>query len=241
MDLKEFIRRADACASAETLWLLSRDTLAARAVERISYHLYGGVDGRSEISIRTEGFPEDWICQYLEEKLYRVDPITEFSRAATRPFFWSELSHAKHLSEAQAHFMQVLARQKLGEGLAIHVRGPQFRDGYVGLGFGAETPNMTPGDILELQVIAQTAHIRYCELTADQLLQRRDLSPREREVLSWIAKGKSNAVIADILQVSPHTVDTLVKRIFDKLGVSNRVMAAMIGMGSGVLHRGDLS
>lgn len=227
--------------SAEALWRLSRNALYARGVQRISYHLYGGVDGRTEISVRSEGFPEDWVCQYLEEKLYRIDPITEFSRGATRPFFWSDLSRAKHLSEAQAHFMDVLARQKLGEGLAIHVRGPQFRDGYVGLGFGALKPEIGADCVLELQVIAQTAHIRYCELTVDQLLQRRDLSPREREVLTWISKGKSNAVIADILQVSPHTVDTLVKRIFDKLNVSNRVMASLIGMGAGVLHRGDLS
>jgi LuxR family transcriptional regulator/LuxR family quorum-sensing system transcriptional regulator CciR len=61
------------------------------------------------------------------------------------------------------------------------------------------------------------------------------LSAREREVLRWVALGKSNGDIAEILGISPHTVDTLVRRLFQKLGVSNRVSAALRAVGAGLV------
>jgi len=77
---------------------------------------------------------------------------------------------------------------------------------------------------------------RYCELTANKLIEQFDLSPRETEVLGWVAQGKSNSVIADILELSPHTVDTLIRRIFDKLAVNDRTSAALLGVGSGLMR-----
>ena len=53
------------------------------------------------------------------------------------------------------------------------------------------------------------------------------LSPREMEVLTWVARGKSGSVIAQILGISPHTVDTLIRRILDKTNTSSRTVAAV--------------
>lgn len=54
------------------------------------------------------------------------------------------------------------------------------------------------------------------------------LSPREREVLHWLALGKSNEEIATILAISPHTVKNHLDHIFQKLGVHNRFEAARL-------------
>jgi DNA-binding NarL/FixJ family response regulator len=48
------------------------------------------------------------------------------------------------------------------------------------------------------------------------------LSPRETEVLTYIAKGFSFNEIADLLGMSAHTVTTHVKRIYQKLAVHSR-------------------
>ncbi|MFD0980744.1 helix-turn-helix transcriptional regulator [Tropicimonas aquimaris] len=61
------------------------------------------------------------------------------------------------------------------------------------------------------------------------------LSPREQEILGWIASGKSNAVIAEILGISPHTVDTHNRRIFRKLGAGDRTTAAIKALDGGLL------
>ena len=61
-------------------------------------------------------------------------------------------------------------------------------------------------------------------------LQQAALTPREGEVLSWLAKGKTNRDIADILGMSPRTVNKHLEHIFDKLGVETRSAAAAIGV-----------
>jgi DNA-binding NarL/FixJ family response regulator len=54
------------------------------------------------------------------------------------------------------------------------------------------------------------------------------LTSREGEVLSWLAKGKTNRDIAQILGLSPRTVDKHLEQIYAKLGVENRTAAAAI-------------
>jgi DNA-binding CsgD family transcriptional regulator len=53
-----------------------------------------------------------------------------------------------------------------------------------------------------------------------------NLTPREREVLLWLARGKSNAEIGLILEIKPATVGKHLERIYPKLGVENRTAAA---------------
>jgi DNA-binding NarL/FixJ family response regulator len=50
----------------------------------------------------------------------------------------------------------------------------------------------------------------------------RQLSGRETEILSLVAKGFSFAEIARLLEISPHTVTTYVKKIYQKLAVHSR-------------------
>lgn len=53
------------------------------------------------------------------------------------------------------------------------------------------------------------------------------LTHREAEVLIWIARGKPNKDIGDILGLSPRTVNKHLEQIFVKLGVENRASAAV--------------
>ena len=52
------------------------------------------------------------------------------------------------------------------------------------------------------------------------------LTLREREVLDWLARGKSNSEIGDILGISSATVGKHLEHIYPKLGVENRTAAA---------------
>jgi DNA-binding response OmpR family regulator/DNA-binding CsgD family transcriptional regulator len=56
------------------------------------------------------------------------------------------------------------------------------------------------------------------------------LTTREGEVLSWLAKGKTNRDIAQILGLSPRTIDKHLEQIYSKLGVENRTAAAAIAV-----------
>jgi DNA-binding NarL/FixJ family response regulator len=60
--------------------------------------------------------------------------------------------------------------------------------------------------------------------------QHYSLTARESDVLIWIAKGKSNRDIGEILGLSPRTVNKHLEQIYAKLGVENRTAAAAIAM-----------
>lgn len=69
--------------------------------------------------------------------------------------------------------------------------------------------------------------------TAEAPTERHSLTPREREVLTWVAKGKAAWEIAKILHISKRTVDEHVQTASRKLGASNRPQAVAIAL----LHR----
>lgn len=68
---------------------------------------------------------------------------------------------------------------------------------------------------------------------ADDTTALRDqfgVTGREADVLLWIANGKTNREIGQILEMSPRTVNKHLEQIFRKLGVENRTSAAAIAI-----------
>lgn len=93
------------------------------------------------------------------------------------------------------------------------------------------------GNQLSFQVICREAN-SVCVLL-DQQSQlpesndvRRRLTQRQSEVLSWVARGKTNAEIAKILSLKTGTIGKYLERIFPKLGVENRTAAASFALGT---------
>jgi DNA-binding NarL/FixJ family response regulator len=66
----------------------------------------------------------------------------------------------------------------------------------------------------------QSAHLALREKLA--------LTNREAEVLMWLARGKANKDIAEILGLSPRTVNKHLEQVYAKLGVENRASATAI-------------
>jgi DNA-binding response OmpR family regulator len=73
------------------------------------------------------------------------------------------------------------------------------------------------------------------KMSDDEILRQHfGLTHRESEVLLWIAKGKSNRDIGEILGLSARTVTKHLEQIYVKLGVENRASAAV--KAANVLH-----
>lgn len=68
------------------------------------------------------------------------------------------------------------------------------------------------------------------EPNVDALRNDLGLTAREAEVLMWIARGKTNRDIGEILGSSPRTVNKHLEHIFEKLGVSTRSAAVSVAL-----------
>ncbi len=66
-----------------------------------------------------------------------------------------------------------------------------------------------------------------------------ELTDREREVFAMVARGLTNAQIADRLVVSEATVKTHVARIFSKLDLHDRAQAVVLAYESGIVRPGE--
>jgi len=62
------------------------------------------------------------------------------------------------------------------------------------------------------------------------------LSDREQQCLQLIAEGKTSWAVAEILAISPHTVNAHIRNIVRKLGVATRPQAVAEGMRRGFIR-----
>jgi len=176
-------------------------------------------------------------CDAYPIKLRYEDPLPDLALRLCRPLRWSEARSIEPPSRHEEPFYAFLSGLGFEDGLALPTYGPGARTGFVGL------PAM-PGAAMDedtaaiAHAIAQMSFLRYCELIDVQAPTDIRLSERELDVVYWIAMGKSNSVIAEILGISAETVDSYVRRAFRKLGVSDRTSAVLHSVLAGHLYTG---
>lgn len=97
------------------------------------------------------------------------------------------------------------------------------------LSLGATRPAEAPAPAWSpaVQVDAAAPAASPAELILQTAALGLPLTAREREVLRWIALGKTDRDIGEILAISPRTVHKHLQRIYQKLGVETRTAAVM--------------
>ena len=166
--------------------------------------------------------PADWMQLYLEREYWRVDPSLRHCWRTTRPFEYLQSPYDR-ASEPQA--AEVIRRAEdfgLSKGLMVPVASPTGCHGNVWIGgYDLElTANEKPiVHILSLYAFERVRQFSgFCET-------RPSITPREREVLTWSASGKTAWEIGEILRISKRTVDEHLINAARKLNATNRTQA----------------
>lgn len=113
-----------------------------------------------------------------------------------------------------------------------------------GMNLGADDYLTKPVDADELLAAIQTRLARHAEkekaamakvefapdFSSAKPLESLGLTPREAEVLLWLAQGKSNGEIAVILGAAEGTIKKHLEHVFEKLGVEGRNPASLMAL-----------
>lgn len=99
-------------------------------------------------------------------------------------------------------------------------------------------PLQGQAEVLTVQYFKQTEDDEYLlkiqspnvEIDPAVLEEGLAVTSREAEVLLWLAHGKTNREIADILKMSPRTVNKHLEQIYQKIDVDNRTAAASLAI-----------
>ena len=125
--------------------------------------------------------------------------------------------------------MQVTGDFGLAHGFTVPIDGPRGFESCVAMaGPRVELPpHVRPG----LHLMALHAFERMRSILRPRPRVSPPLTAREREVLAWVANGKSAWEIGEILSIGKRTVDEHAQTAFRKLGAVNRTHAVLLPCG----------
>lgn len=177
--------------------------------------------------VRFSGEPRAPVTPAIVEahsRLARQYPYRPWSPEARRALRWSDL-----LSLREWHALDLyweVCRALDGEyELELWLATPDGVAG--GFGFDSFKRDFSERD----KRVLDTLRPHLVQLWRNAAARRQEsrslaaLTPREREILLWVARGKSNREIAAVLYLAPGTIRKHLDNVYDKLGVSNRAGA----------------
>ena len=150
-------------------------------------------------------WPAAWLDRYREGAYFWHDPVSLFSLTRAKPFSWKEARTGSRRTRIAAQIASEASSLGLMDGIGFPMGDPSSVQAVVSL--AADRP--VDLDALSrhmLHLVCLHAEMRAVELYDQVHASFGQLTEREREVLRWIANGKSLVDVGDILTVSERTV-----------------------------------
>jgi LuxR family transcriptional regulator, quorum-sensing system regulator BjaR1 len=179
------------------------------------------------------GWPRGWSRHLANESYYADDPAAAWCRRTINPFEWSEPAR-----EGPSASGDVPATDNLGLKRGFLVPVIRASGSISCVTMAGERPEFESHAKRAVYMLSLYAHARAVSLLdcTDGTGPRRDLTSREREVLHWIAAGKSSWDVSVILGISERTVNWLISRAARKLNAVNRTQAVVNAIRSGQIY-----
>jgi len=235
--MREYIAEIDALNDLTGVLEFTRAVCRDHGVKRQSYHFSPIFSEPTSIKtvVHAEGFSEDWLELYRKSDFRKADPIPARTYEHGGLLTWRDARVMWPNSELHETYFKAMDQYDLIHGFGLPLYGPRGRTAYASFDFGEPLTEVDPSLVSLVRIIAMGGHQRLCNIIDDPR-KRAELSERESEVLTWMARGKTTREIGSILDVSPDTVKTYKDRIFQKLGVNDRIGAIIRGLRLGLIY-----
>jgi len=176
-------------------------------------------------------FPEAWIRTYIDGRFDLFDPVYRYGYDRIFPFSWRAVKE-RFDSPDVARFFRHAAEYGLIDGASLTMHGPGRASAVLSLSSPWEGANLISGIEQDLASFFTAAYALHAEVEAAYLERRAEalaedvmLTRRQVEILELKSQGKSSRDIADILQISPKTVENTLQNVRSRLRVENTATA----------------
>jgi LuxR family transcriptional regulator, quorum-sensing system regulator BjaR1 len=181
-----------------------------------------------------DSWPSGWMERYSSKSYFEVDPVGQNVLATSSPFLWGDAPYRRD---------QTLSRQMMGEaaefglrdGFCVPIHGETGWQSAFSFAHDRQI-DASPRELAAAHLLALTAYGRLRILHGVEPYARKRLTPREREVLTWAAAGKSAWETSTLLGISEATVITHLDHIRCKLNAANTTHAVVVALQIGELQ-----
>lgn len=177
-------------------------------------------------------YPDDWMEHYFARQYQRIDPVIGEALRSSRPFLWDTLP----MDADQQRLMDESKELRLFDGVGIPMHSANGEVAAIGVASSERMGDIAPHQMSLLHAYAFQFHHAYTAKLAAEETPRIALTPKESEVLHWMAEGKTLNDIAEIMHLSEDTIRYYLKAIYRKLGVNQRTQAVIKGIRYGLLN-----
>jgi len=231
----DFIDRTNAVESIPSLLALFTEAVASYGYP---YFALGALTRQDIYQLPTPSpqiaitYPQTWTAHYFESNYMEIDPIVLKAPSMHTPFLWNDF---QHLTRRQKIFFDEAAEAGLRNGIVLPVHGP-VGDCFVAsmVSDGEAAPDRFKSRLFLLSTQFHQSYLRL--VSADNETPSVILTKRERECLTWSARGKSSWEISVILHLSNYTVDEYLKTAIAKFGTTSRIMAIVRAIRLGLIN-----
>jgi len=174
---------------------------------------------------------QEWTDVWLKRNVIIRDPIARYALGQAEPFRWRDAFEDDRTMDRE---IEGLMREfGFHDGLCIPVRADGRPPGAVTL--GADRFDTCPEDLGDLHLVCVHAYSRIDVLRGGAFNYQPAvrLTLREREILHYVAGGRTNPEISKILGISSNSVRDHIQAMSEKLGAFGRahVVAAALRLG----------
>ncbi len=157
-------------------------------------------------------------------------PTARMAKLTNRPFKAHEVIDRKNLSSKELASMNKTSNYGISDGIVFPLKGRFNRVTY--LAISGDPEKLSKQQIWVLWWLSTVFYQRACELDVhskpeDAQVQPSILSSRQRQCLTWVAIGKTDGDIAEILGITKRTVHFHVENAKERLNAHTRLQAVI--------------
>jgi len=230
--MTDFVDRLSDVETPDELQGVFEKTVNSLGFSSFTYHMVKVVGIGTRLPLVTTTYPKQWENRYFEKNYMAIDPVLEACFHRSLPYAWDEIVAPMELTREQRDFFMEASDFKLNDGISVPINGYKGEFALMTMvadGTQKETQETIQQHRHTVHLLTMYYHNHASSMVVGEALKRYTpmLTKREKEVMSWVANGKTTWEISEILSIGETTTLTHVENAKKKLNAPSRTQAVV--------------